>query len=290
MNQGEAYLLGMIIGNGEIQKGDSLTNVTIDIPFKNLYTDDLKDVAIYLKASLIDIKTIVEPIICCSLTVVEFSHSIKLSFRKANSDPIIKDIEKYIGGGFHHSTMRMNSDLFSLTTDERKSFLRGIADVTAYIRKSNIAFGAEHEHRVYIEVPGNFGLVVDIANMLKTIDIPVQTLDFGHPNFRDSNLKKYNEGKKGYWKKEHQLKVYANEFLPVGFNVKHKQEALEKYAAELLSAISSTKTHKYYWEKSARDKVKPHHPGENDPYLPASIRGKHFDSWQDLAKVLGYGK
>ena len=31
-------------------------------------------------------------------------------------------------------------------------------------------------------------------------------------------------------------------------------------------------------------------PGENDPYLPEEIRGQHFDSWTDLAKVLGYGE
>ena len=50
------------------------------------------------------------------------------------------------------------------------------------------------------------------------------------------------------------------------------------------------KTHKFYWEKPIRRSVKPHHPGENDPYLPEEIRGQHFDSWTDLAKVLGYGE
>ena len=35
-----AYLIGMILGNGEIQQGPSETIVTIDIPHKNLYTDD----------------------------------------------------------------------------------------------------------------------------------------------------------------------------------------------------------------------------------------------------------
>ncbi|MDD5810877.1 MAG: hypothetical protein PUD17_02140, partial [Treponema sp.] len=68
-----------------------------------------------------------------------------------------------------------------------------------YIRASNIAFKKESkQHRVYIEIPGNWYMVIDIANMLKAVDIPVQTIDFGHPNFRDSNLDKYNEGKKYY--------------------------------------------------------------------------------------------
>lgn len=173
--------------------------------------------------------------------------------------------------------------------------IRKIAEDNGYleefeIRKSNIAFGQEGAHRVYIEIPGNWYMVIDIANMLKAIDVPVQTIDFGHPNFRDGKLVKYNEGKPNFWKKEHQVKIFANEFLAVGFNIQHKQEALEKYSEELLEFIDPAKTHKFYWEKPIRRSVKPHHPGENDPYLPEEIRGQHFDSWTDLAKVLGYGE
>lgn len=77
--------------------------------------------------------------------------------------------------------------------------MKGIADVTGYIRKSNIAFGQDGAHRVYIEIPGNWYMVIDIANMLKAIDVLVQTIDFGHPNFRGGKLVKYNEGKPNFW-------------------------------------------------------------------------------------------
>lgn len=63
MNIEMAYMLGMILGNGEIQQNATETTVTIDIPYKNLYTDDLKDVAVYVKASIVDIRSIVEPLI-----------------------------------------------------------------------------------------------------------------------------------------------------------------------------------------------------------------------------------
>ena len=55
MNNEMAYLIGMILGNGEVQRGTQDTTVTIDIPHKNLLTDDGKDVEIYVKASLMDI-------------------------------------------------------------------------------------------------------------------------------------------------------------------------------------------------------------------------------------------
>jgi hypothetical protein len=290
MNNEMAYLLGMILGNGEIQQGASSTTVTIDIPFKNLYTDDLKDVAIYVKASIVDMRAIIEPLIGHNLVVTETKHSTKLSFSKPNEEYVTREILRLIGGGRHHSTMRMNPELFDVTTDQKKALMKGIADVTGYIRKSNIAFGQEGAHRVYIEIPGNWYMVIDIANMLKAVDVPVQTIDFGHPNFRDGNLIKYNEGKPNFWKKEHQVKIFANEFLPIGFNVKHKQDALEKYSEELLEFIDPNKTHKFYWEKSIRRGNKKIHPCENDPSLPEEIRGKHFDSWTDLARTLGYGE
>lgn len=290
MNIEMAYLLGMILGNGEVQQNSSETKITIDIPHKNLYTDDMKNTAIYVKASLFDIQEILEPLIGQHFVQSETKRSTKITFSKPNSEYVMREILRLIGSGTHHSTMKMNEELFAITTDEKKALLRGIADVTGYIRKSNIAFGQEGAHRVYIEIPGNWYMVIDIANMFKTVDIPVQTIDFGHPNFRDSNLDKYNEGKPNYWKKEHQIKIFANEFLPIGFNIKHKQEALEKYAEELLEFIDSEKTHKFYWDKSIRRKNKPSHPAENDASLPIEIRGKHFDSWQDLAGILGYGR
>lgn len=122
----------------------------------------------------------------------------QISFTKSNEDYTMREIMRFIGSGVHHSTMTMNSELFKMTTDEKKELLRGMGDVTGYIRKSNIAYGNEGWHRVYIEIPGNWQLVIDIANMLKDLDIPVQTIDFGHPNFRDSSLKMYNKGKKYY--------------------------------------------------------------------------------------------
>ncbi len=289
MNVEMAYLVGLILGNGEIQRDSKKTNITIDIPHKNSYTEDKKDIAIYVMASVVDIRQIIEPLIGHQLVVTQSSRSTKLSFEKDNNEYVIREIIRLIGTGYHHSTMRMNKELFKITRDEKKSLLRGIADSTGYIRRSNIAFGNSWEHRVYIEIPGNWYMVIDIANMLRDVDIPVQTIDFGHPNTRDGNLTKYNRGKCNFWKKEHQLKIYANEFIPIGFNVKHKQEALIKYSEELLQHMSVERTHKFYWERRSNNKTKPAHPGENDSFLPKEIRGRHFDSWTELARFLGYG-
>lgn len=290
MNAEMAYLLGMILGNGEVQQDERSTRVTIDIPHKNLYTDDMREAAVYVRASLMDIQHILEPLLGQHLTHTSLQHSTKVSFEKPNDEYVMREILRLIGAGTHHSTMRMNEELFSISTDEKKALLRGVADVTGYIRKSNIAFGQDGAHRVYIEIPGNWYMVIDIANMLKAVDIPVQTIDFGHPNFRDGNLRKYNEGHVNFWKKEHQVKIFANEFLPIGFNIEHKRISLQRYAEELLEFIDPVKTHKFYWEKSIRRQQRPIHPSEWDEDLPEEIRGRHFDSWTDLAGLLGYAQ
>ena len=289
MNPEMAYLLGMILGNGEIQQGPNETVVTIDIPHKNLYTDDEKDVRVYVKASLVDIRQILEPLIGTDITYTQGRKSTSISFKKPNAEYVMRQILHYVGNGSRHAYMEMNEDLFNITADEKKALLRGMADVTGYIRKSNLAFGVKGSHRVYIEIPCNWKMVIDVANLLKDVDVPIQNIDFGHPNFRDSNLKKYNSGQKLYWKKEHQIKIYANEFLPIGFNISHKQEALEKYSRELLNYMNPEITHKFYWVMNVRTgKIKPLHPGENDNSLPMEIRGKHYNSWTELAKDLGY--
>ena len=288
MNNEMAYLIGMILGNGEIQRGTQDTTVTIDIPHKNLLTDDGKDVEIYVKASLMDIMAVVNPLLGTKINYTSAGKSTKISFTKSNTDYAMREIVRLIGSGVHHSTMTVSPELFELSADEKKSLLRGFADVTGYIRRSNIAFGQEGAHRVYLEIPGNWQLLIDIANILKSIDIPVQTIDFGHPNFRDPQLKKYNEGAINYWKKEHQLKIWAVEFMPVGFMIKHKEQALMTLSVEQEQNMDTAKTHLFYWEKTIKQSNKPIHPGENDASLPAEIRGKHFDSWSELARELGY--
>lgn len=287
MNVEMAYLLGMILGNGEVQRGRTHTRFTIDIPHKNIKTEDGSDVRIYVQASLLDIEGIIGPLLNTQFTHTFEKSSTKISFEKPNEEFVTRELLRMIGGGTRHQTMCMSSNLFDMKRDERISFMRGFADVTAYIRRTNYFFDKK-QHRVYIEIPGNWDMVISIANMLKSLDIPIQNIDFGHPNCRDGNLTKYNQGHPNFWKKEHQIKIWANEFLPVGFNINHKQSALEKYAEEISEIMTKEQTHRFYWQQRANGKKKKPHPGENDECLPPSIRGRHFNSWSELANTLGY--
>ena len=290
-----AYLLGMIIGNGEIQRNNSTTKILINIPHKNEKTDDGNDVKVYVKASIADIKSAIEQTIGTIINHTQNDRVSTIYFEKPNSDYLITEIMRMCQNERTFETMRVPKYFYTAPHDEILYFLRGFCDVTAYIRKSN-CYVDGIIHRVYIEIMHNWYIVADICNLLKILDIPVHTIDWAHPNMRDGNLVKYNEGKPDFWKKEHQIKIWANEFMPIGFAVLHKREALGQFSSELVNGLESEGkepvevTHKFYWEGKGTNKVKPHHPGENDEFIPSEIRGQHYDSWKQIAQDLGYGE
>lgn len=293
MNREMAYLLGMICGNGEIRRGVAETTVSVEIPHKKLVTENNDDVRIYVRASITDIRTVLEPLIGTGLCFTQQNNFSIISFTKRNDEYLMREILRYVGHAVSHENIRIDNDVFDFSCDEKISFLQGFADVTGYIRRSNYFF-KPYMHRVYLEIPHNWYLVADICRLLRAVDVPIQAIDWAHPNMRDGNLVKYNEGNADFWKKEHQIKIWANEFLPIGFAVLHKKEALIQFAEELVRGLENEgknptiATHKFYWEGRCKNKVKPPHPEENDDFIPLEIRGNHYDSWKGIAADLGY--
>ena len=137
MNNEMAYLLGMVTGNGEIQRGVNETTVVIEIPHKKSETEFQKDVAIYVKASITDIRQVLEPLLGTSLMFNQSANVSYLSFSKSNEDYLMREILRYIGRATSHENIRISPEVFSFTEDERRQFIKGFADVTGYIRKSN---------------------------------------------------------------------------------------------------------------------------------------------------------
>ena len=120
MNNEMAYLLGMVTGNGEIQRGVNETTVVIEIPHKKLETEFQKDVAIYVKASITDIRQVLEPLLGTSLMFNQSANVSYLSFSKSNEDYLMREILRYIGRATSHENIRISPEVFSFTEDEEK--------------------------------------------------------------------------------------------------------------------------------------------------------------------------
>ena len=123
MNREMAYLLGMICGNGEIQRKTTETTVSIEIPHKKLATENNNDVRIYVRASIIDIRNIIEPLIGTGMQFIQQDNYSILSFTKPNKEYIIREILRYTGNAVSHENIRIDRDVFSFSRDERISFL-----------------------------------------------------------------------------------------------------------------------------------------------------------------------
>lgn len=300
LNPDIAYLLGMLVGKGQIIRGPRETEIVIDIPHKNLVIQG-ENTQQSIKASLLDIIDRLKILVGTDMSWdTSKSNRAHISFTKSNGDYLIRTLNEYLANEISWRGFRIPAEVFSATTDMKKEFLRGLADVTAHVRKSNIAWN-EYENRVYIELMGNWGLCIDVAILLQSLDVPIQTIRFAHPNIVDPNLKKYSEGYKEFWNKEHQIKIWAEEFEKIGFSIAHKDKLLKKFAElnrknwVVFSKKSKKYTgepisvvhHKFYWQTKEITRKKNKHPEEKSTKLPFKVR-KHFNSWKEMAKELGY--
>lgn len=292
LNTDIAYLLGMIVGKGEIIRGNEKTKIIINIPHKSLIMED-KNTQTSIKASLLDITNRLKPLTDTDLISDTSNLNVAiLSFSKNNGSYLIRDINAYLRGINSWRQARIPDEILENSSEDvKKEFLRGLADVTIHIRSTNNAYGKPYNHRIYIEVMDNYELVIDLANLLKSLDIPVQDIRWGHPNFVDPEGHMYRKNNRHY--KEHQIKIYAEEFEKIGFSIEHKNELLKKLSKTNKQEWKSAKPiegshHKYYWQTKNRSKLKISHPDENHPKIHPKIRGKHFDSWKEIARELGY--
>ena len=122
MNTEMAYLLGMICGNGEIQRGVTDTTVAIEIPHKVNKTDDFHDIALYVKASLDNIRKNIEPLISTGIDTTQSSTVTRLSFTKSNADFLIREINQFIGLATSHDNVRIHDDVFAFSKDQKIIF------------------------------------------------------------------------------------------------------------------------------------------------------------------------
>ena len=144
--------------------------------------------------------------------------------------------------------------------------------------------------RVYFQVINrNYHLPVSIDNFLRSVfSIPIQTIDWGHPNIRDSNLADYLKNRSSAFGREHQVKVYPEYLDRFHFRISSKQSMFK----ELLNHNNQCNfTTSEDWFPGAIEKIDPadvkaHHPMESNSKLPLEVR-KHFDKFWQINAVLG---
>ena len=185
---------------------------------------------------------------------------------------------------FSYHDFQVPEPILESTVTNKREFIRGISDVTAYVRASNyyvLHAGQSKRYRAYIEVTQkNWRLPPQLCQLLQSVNVPVQNINYGHPDLRDPKNKKGGR----FWAKGHQMKIFAEDFQKIGFYITHKEEALTELAES--NKANFAKSIPFCDGATSRKKTKPDHPDENDPTLPDEIRGKHFDGYKEICDCL----
>lgn len=274
-----SYLLGLITGHGEIQQSSDAKKIIIDFEYKALESKAITKVF----DQRLHIQTSLDPIVYrlqrMGINVQKVpGEKISLVLMWLQEDITWLFIKFLINGTrFNYHDFLIPESIFETTQENKKEFLRGIADVTGFIRKSNVDQAGRH--RVYIEISNkNWFLPPQLCQLWQqSLNVPTQYIGYGHPNIRG--------GSGTSWAKEHQIKIYAEDFEGIGFYISHKNEALK----ELAEFNKENFDRKQYLcnGKVGRDKTKLSHSHETHQKLPSEINGQHFNSFKQICKCLG---
>jgi len=283
LDEDVAYFLGMIVARGTINETGSIKQLIIEFPYGYIETENVKD----RNSLLVSIDSVMD-------RVSELTEGSVRKIQKENSADIIiefsrrtilwRDVQMLLHGYRNYNEFEIPEQIFKSPTSIQKEFIRGFSDVGAKVRLSNAYYN--NQHRVYIDVlNSNWKLPIQICKLLQDyIGIPVQLITWGHPNIRDSGLDRYKNGDKYFWKKEHQIKVFAEDFEEIGFYIKHKQDAFIEFVQEnkKLDRVSR------FCEPPKREtKNKPLHPMESAEEIPIAIRNNHYNSYWQICCDLG---
>lgn len=90
--------------------------------------------------------------------------------------------------------------------------------------------------------------------------------------------------------REHQLNIFAEPFLSIGFSLDYKQKILEEFVAWDKAHLHDIACKFCPGVRRTREK-KPSDQGENNrEKLDARLVGRHFDSYWQICKALGCGR
>jgi hypothetical protein len=274
-----SYLLGLITGHGEIQQSSDAKKIIIEFEYKALESKAITKVF----DQRLHIQTSLDPIVYrlqrMGINVQKVTgEKISLVLTWLQEDISWLFIKFLINGTrFNYHDFLIPEPIFETTQENKREFLRGIADVTAFVRKSNVDQAGRH--RVYIEISNrNWFLPPQLCQLWQqSLNMATQYIGYGHPNIRG--------GTGTSWAKEHQIKIYAEDFESIGFYISHKNEALKELAE--YNKANFDRKQSLCNGKAGREKIKPSHQHESHKKLPAEINGRHFNSYKQICKCLG---
>jgi hypothetical protein len=289
LDEDVAYLIGLLTARGEISYHGSVKRISIEFPFRNLVVEGIRKKITQKDKILLSLDKVinrVNELTDANVRKTESEHSVYLVLETLKNTMFLRNVKTLMKGKSSYYEFEIPEQIFTASDSIKKEFVRGFADVAGSARWANR--NKWGKCRVYLDVlnnPFNWRLPVQMCHLLQDhLGIPVDVIQWGHPNTRDPSLREYNEGRVDAWAREHQIKIFADEFDKIGFYMSHKQEILAELAEYNRKAGFAKGD---FCNPPKRRKTKPKHPSEDSEKLPPEIRGKHYDAYWQICADLG---
>ena len=228
-------------------------------------------------------------------TEIKLLSSSTCSFLKiALNDDLKKKLECLFHDNRSLSSFSIPDHFYKTERENQIELINGLLDSCGFTNAGSwIPRDGNNGHgrmRVYFQVINrNYYLPVSIDNFLRSVfSIPIQTIDWGHPNIRDSNLADYLKNRPSAFGREHQVKVYPEFLDKFHFRISSKQSMFKELLNHNLQCeFNATED----WFPGAIKEIDPaevkaFHPMESNVKLPIEVR-KHFDKFWQINAVLG---
>jgi len=280
MDPDVAYLMGLITARGTIvpaSESHGVNQVIIEFPYVNLTTEGITsslDQQSAIRLALLDTRERLLELLDADISLVTRPGSVDLVIRLLRNNMIWRNILLLTGGRTNHYNFTIPEIISSpdLPADIKREFVRGYADVGGNIRHANRYVDGRHRVRLDI-LNANWDLPVQLCLLIQEhLGVPVQLITWGHPNM-------------GRNFREHQLNIFAEPFLKIGFSFEYKQRILEEFVED----DRQNYPHAAYHSCPGRRKFvreKPTDPEESSDRIDLRLRGKHFDAYWQICKAL----
>ncbi|MHA1402068.1 MAG: hypothetical protein ACTSQE_17095, partial [Candidatus Heimdallarchaeaceae archaeon] len=201
------------------------------------------------------------------------------------------DFSKYFGDQSSFDSFTIPKEIYAAGDSAKSEFVSGFLDAAGFYnaggwlpRSGKKNYG---RMRAYFQIVRNWELPVQICNFLKEeFGLPIHTIDWGHPNIRDSNMRDYYNSNPLSWSREHQLKFFPEYYQGFTIRIKHKENMFNELVSHNIDAIFDKRDDCTPPTSISLNKVKAYHPGESDVRIPESTR-LHCDAFWQVCHNMG---
>jgi hypothetical protein len=227
----------------------------------------------------------------CKFDLVGNDYMTYLIIQFPNVDENFDEICDLMNGKGGFDSFEIPAQIWTADMANQTEFVNGMLDTAGFFnaggwlnRPGNNGAG---RMRGYFQIVRNWKMPVQICNILReNFDLPIHTIDWGHPNIRDSKMEDFYNSSPLSWSREHQVKFFPEYYSQFTIRLRHKQLMFEELKShnELVGFNSEDDCNPP--KKVAFKDIKPIHPGEKDKRLPAAVR-MHHDKYCQVCSNMG---